>query len=102
MMKQYPIYKGVETPLKIWGMRQNYFYLFCLVSAITILLIVFVVLAEIKQGFNLTLLLLEILIPAGFLLGLRIFLITKSGKKRYKERKNIKVITNVDITKLKQ
>lgn len=99
-MKHYKVHKGVEAPLKIWGMKQSYFYLYAAVSAFVIALSFGLVMASVQGDFNLGRIFVIIIVAFVILVGLRLVLISKSGKKSYKDTPTTKTLTNIDITKL--
>ncbi len=101
-MKTYTVHKGVEAPLKIWGMIQRYFYIYSIVGAVVIAITIGVGMASVRSDFRLGRVVFIITLALSILIVLRLFFITKSGRKVYRNGKVDKMLSNADITKLKR
>lgn len=101
-MKSYTVHKGVEAPLKIWGMTQKYFYFYSGIGAVIIAMTIGLVMASVRGEFRLGRIFLIVTIAFSLLIGLRLFFIMRSGKRGYKDNLFVKTLSNSDITKLKR
>lgn len=101
-MKTYTVHKGVEAPLKIWGMTQKYFYFYSGIGAVIIAITIGLVMASVREDFRLERVFLVVTLAFLILIGLRLIFITKSAKRGYKEGKVVKILSNSDITKLRK
>lgn len=100
-MKSYAVHKGVESPLKIWGMMQRYFYIYSAISATVIAVTVGIVMASVQGEFRLGRIFLVVGIAFVVLIALRLFFIVRSGKGGYKESNIERTLSNANVTNLR-
>jgi len=99
-MAKHKVKKGLEKPLRIQGMYLKFFYTWCVMGGVFIVIVVAQIMAFTRPnsgvsagGFILTLLILS-----AIFLGSKIYLVGKSKPKKYKESPSSVTLSNVDLT----
>lgn len=97
----YKVKKGLDTPLKIQGMYLKYFYLWAGISIFLIFIIIFQVMGATSPSSNTSIqeLIITIIISGAIFIGLKVYFVNVSAKKKI-PNKNMRVIqSNVDLMK---
>lgn len=99
-MSIYKVRRGLSTPLKIQGMLQRYFYIWSGVTALLALVVLSMATSLLRSTSGFVVLITMLVIAGIVVLGLRVYFVSISGRKKLSFPKTKVTISNRDLLKI--